>query len=269
MEIRKDPRNAGAPVLVVTAHGHDRPDLAVEVMKAGATDFVKKPFDNLDQAIREALEDRQNGGQHPATGEAGGDAGPRTLDGATLVFRRDRIELAGVTVCTADNGLIWRILMLLRERRDDGRPRAIPGKAIAEHLGLLRGQSAVCDAVSAFRRRLVQVLAAEGIEATDDSLIVTGRAGYQVNTDLAVEDLSGSDADSGVGSETIGAEERQAWFVGELEKGVKLRRRDLEEQFGVSTATAKRDLGAISDRVEFVGTGGSGHYKLREGANRA
>lgn len=269
VEIRKDPRHKATPVLVVTAHGLDRPDLAVEVMKAGATDFVKKPFENLDQAIREALAVPSGGlGGDPsaATADKGG---PRTLDGAALVFLRDRIELAGVTVCTPDNGVIWRILQLLRERRADGRPRAFPGKVIADRLGLNRGQNAVCDAVSPFRKRVVQLLADQGIAASDDSLIVNGRAGYQINQDLAVEDRSERESDGSDGSdnpEPIGAEERQEWFVGQLAKGAKLRRRDLERQFGISTATAKRDLAAIADRVEFAGTGAAGCYRLRQSA---
>ena len=122
-------------------------------------------------------------------------------------------------------------------------------------------------AVSAFRRRLVQVLGDEGIEASEESLIVTGRSGYQVNDSLTVEDVTEAQAEASVGSEAIGAEERQAWFLGELVKGRKLRRRDLEEQFGISTATAKRDLRALEDRVVFVGTGAAGRYKLTPGSN--
>jgi CheY-like chemotaxis protein len=263
LEIRQNPRHAEIPVLVVTAHGHDRPDLAVEVMKAGASDFVKKPFDNLDQAIREALFLPRNGVEVPTGGEGSGDQAPRSLEGEALVFHRNRIELAGVTVCTPDNGVIWRILFLLRERRPDGRPRAIPGKAIADHLGLDRGQNAVCDAVSAFRKKLIQILDNEQIIATEDSLIVTGRAGYQIHPDLTVEDRSELEAEEGVDPDTISAQDRQAWFLGQLESGVKARRRDLERRFRISEATAKRDLRAIADRVEFVGTGDTGYYRLK------
>lgn len=263
IEIRKDPRHAEVPVLVVTAHGHDRPDLAVEVMKAGATDFVKKPFDNLDEAIRDALAIPANGAEAPVNGSIPENQEPRTLDGATLVYYRDRIELAGVTVCTPDNGVIWRILLLLRERRQDGRPRAFPGKAIANHLGLDRGQNAVCDAVSPFRRKLCQLLESEGFTATDDALIVTGKSGYQTRADLVVEDRTDLEPAAGPDPATISTEERQAWFIAQLENGVKLRRRHHEKHFGVSIATAKRDLGALADRVEFLGTGAPGYYVLK------
>src|SRR5262245_52537292 len=48
-------RNIGLPVIIVTGHG-DVP-LAVRAMKAGAVDFLEKPFDDelLLQSIKQAL----------------------------------------------------------------------------------------------------------------------------------------------------------------------------------------------------------------------
>ncbi|NQU20407.1 MAG: response regulator, partial [Candidatus Nealsonbacteria bacterium] len=49
----------GPPVIVITGHGKDGPELARRVMSEGAVDFVNKPFpsvgDTLDKAIRRAL----------------------------------------------------------------------------------------------------------------------------------------------------------------------------------------------------------------------
>ena len=49
-------QNPDAPVLVITAHGSER--VAVEAMKAGAEDYVPKPFDNdeLRLIVARALE---------------------------------------------------------------------------------------------------------------------------------------------------------------------------------------------------------------------
>ena len=258
-DIRTSSRNKETPVIVVTAHGHDRPDLAVDVMKAGATDFVKKPFDNLELAIREALQrtDNENDAgsspRIPATEL-------RALGDGRMFFQRDEIELEGIPICTRDSGAIWRVLQLLRERKANGQPKPFPGKKIADVLGLGRGQNAVCDAVSAFRRRVVQLLGEAGIQANEDSVIITGKAGYQINAALIVE--NGSDLPPATAAEDggDGPESRRRWFVDELKKGRKLRRSDLEDRFGISIATAKRDIADLDTGIEFVGTGKAGFY---------
>ena len=56
------------------------------------------------------------------------------------------------------------------------------------------------------------------------------------------------------------AGERQQWVLAELANDRKLRRADLEKRFGISTATAKRDLGDLTTQIEFVGTGAAGYY---------
>ncbi len=40
-------------------------------------------------------------------------------------------------------------------------------------------------------------------------------------------------------------------------------RRDYEKQFGVSIATAKRDLATLSVAMRFEGAGEEGYYRLR------
>jgi two-component system, LuxR family, response regulator FixJ len=60
IELVRNLRSAGAncPVILITGHGDVA--LAVEAMKAGAADFIEKPFDDsaLLEAIRSALDSR-------------------------------------------------------------------------------------------------------------------------------------------------------------------------------------------------------------------
>jgi CheY-like chemotaxis protein len=259
--IRASSRNKDTPVIVVTAHGHDRPDLAVELMKAGAVDFVRKPFDNLEQSIREALQRRVNGTTSTGTPDSDAPIEMRSLENGKLVFKHDEIELEEIEICTPDSGAIWRILMLLKQRKENGQSKAFGGKDIADLLGLGRGQNAVCDAVSKFRKRVIQLLADAGIEAKDDSVIIRGRSGYQINAALTVEDQSGR-IPVAVAEADDGPSDRQQWIVEELKRGRKLRRCDLEKQFGISTATAKRDLGDLAENIDFIGTGKAGYYAL-------
>jgi DNA-binding response OmpR family regulator len=258
-DIRTSSRNKDTPVIVVTAHGHGHPDLAVELMRAGANHFVKKPFENLEQAIQEVLGGTEGQGMtavvaNPATPEL------QKLGNATLRYFPDRIELDDLQICDPDSGVIWRILNLLKERKANGQPKAFPGKKIAELLGLGRGQNAVCDAVSAFRRKSISLLAENGIEATDDSVIMRGKSGYQLHPGLTVDDQSHQAPGKTKVESGETPADRQNWFLAELANGRKLRRADLEKHFKISTATAKRDLGDLAGQIEFAGTGKAGYY---------
>jgi DNA-binding response OmpR family regulator len=261
-DIRTSSRNQVTPVIVVTAHGHDRPDLAVELMRAGANHFVKKPFENLEQAILEVI--GQGDGQGTSLPVTGSDIQElRKLEHATLTFFPDRIELDDLEICEPDNGAIWRILNLLNDRKANGQPKAFPGKRIAESLGLGRGQNAVCDAVSAFRRKLTSLLAENGIEGTDESVIMSGRSGYQLHPNLTVDVQSLPPQQGGMSDPGQTPEDRQSWILGELENGRKLRRADLEKKFRISLATAKRDFRILNEQIEFTGPGAAGYYVMR------
>lgn len=263
-EVRGDPKHAPVPVIVVTAHGHDSPELAVELMKLGADDFGNKPFHDLDEKIREALLGER--GSRPRNGETPPDAvALRSLDGAELTFFEDRVELAGISICTTENGTIWRILNLLNQTRPDGQPRGFSGQRIADELEIVRGQNGVADAVSNFRDRLANEMENAGISVERDSVITRGRSGYQINPDLVIRNRTGdrpreSPRDDGL----AGSEERQEWILDQLGRGAKVRRVDVERRFGKSKATAKRDFQALGEKVRFVGSGPTGYYLLKE-----
>lgn len=260
-EIRADPKHAHVPVIVVTAHGHDSPDLAVELMKLGATDFGIKPFHNLDEKIREAI-GRKQAARPQVNGQLPSAPEPEQLEGAELTFFEGRAELAGVEVCKADNGVIWRILKFLNQTRPDGRPRGFPGQKIADDLNLERGQNGVADAISHFRNRTIEALKEAGFVADRETVIMTGKAGYQLNPALTVRDRQAVRGTQIVDDEGLSGEERRAWILDQLGEGRKLRRVDIEKHFDRSKATVKRDLGALDDRIQFVGSGPTGFYTL-------
>ena len=58
--------------------------------------------------------------------------------------------------------------------------------------------------------------------------------------------------------------ERQAWILSELRRGVRLQRVMIENRFSVGEKTAKRDLAELTRRgiVEFVRVGRDGYYRL-------
>jgi len=58
------------------------------------------------------------------------------------------------------------------------------------------------------------------------------------------------------------ADARKQWLLDQLQNGKKLRRRDYEAHFSISTPTAKRDLASLDREVEFIGTGETGYYRL-------
>lgn len=262
-EIRETEKHLGVPVLVVTAHGHDKPDLAVELMKAGASDFVKKPFADLDERIREALGRKST----PSPVKAGSDESAESrgsLEGAELAFHEDRIELAGTEICVQDNGVIWRIMGVLSATRPNGGRRGFPGKALADELGIIRGQNAVVDAISHFRRKIIDVMSEAGFEVTSDSVIQSGKAGYQLSPGLRVRTALPARKPSKQDQESLRGEERQTWILQELAAGRKLRRVDIERHFKKSPATVKRDLTTLADQIDFVGSGPAGHYVVRK-----
>lgn len=67
-------------------------------------------------------------------------------------------------------------------------------------------------------------------------------------------------------SQEVTADERQKWFVGQLVAGKPLRRADLEDQFSISVATAKRDLLALRESVTFDAQSKS--YRLKKVSSR-
>lgn len=99
-EIRGTAGMETIPVIVMTGHGNDSPDLAVAVWQKGATHYVKKPFNKgeLDEAILKVL--AKDGQAGPA---ARLKAGPKKLtpfkdEKRVMVVEKDRATICGIEV---------------------------------------------------------------------------------------------------------------------------------------------------------------------------
>lgn len=275
-EIRSSENNSTTPVLIATAHGHDEPDLAVELMKGGANDFIKKPLKGLEDKIREAL--RKNTGVGEAYQKRSGNSqktqempDAEVSSAPTILrFTLQEITLEDTPICHSGSGTIWNLLMLLRQRRENGSFRAFPAKALADNLRLPRGQGAVCEVISKFRQSVKDVFRQSGVTVDGDAVITTGKYGYQLNPDLEVIDEINDDVCPGAAEtqKEIESRDRADWILEQVKSGKKLQRRDIEDHFSISSSTAKRDLKLIEDQIEFVGTSRNGHYALKKGSRR-
>lgn len=250
--------------IVITAFGHDSPDLAVEVMKIGAADFVRKPYHGLESAIRDFLKRRAAGGEDAVTttGEL------RPFTGGELLFLPDRVDLNGVEICgDSQAGIIRHILEQLAHRDADGEFVRLPAKILALPFGDGKTQT-VTDAINRFRDRATKVMRGAGTSVGPEDLVVTreGAAGYQLAATLTVRGEVAARTQIPERSREVTADERQKWFVGQLAAGKPLRRADLEDQFSISVATAKRDLLALRESVTFDAQSKS--YRLKKGSSR-
>lgn len=250
--------------IVITAFGHDSPDLAVEVMKIGAADFVRKPYHGLESAIRDFLKRRAlDGGETaPTTSEL------RPFTGGELLFLPDRVDLNGVEICgDSQAGIIRHILEQLAHRDADGEFVRLPAKILASPFGDGKTQT-ITDAINRFRDRAIKVMKAGGMGLGPEDLIVTreGAAGYQLAATLTVRGELTAPVPVSEKNREVKCEERQKWFIAQLTTGKPLRRVDLEDQFSISVATAKRDLLALRESVTFDSA--SKTYRLKKARSR-
>ncbi len=301
--IRNTPTISATPVIIMTAHGNDGPEQAVELMRAGADDYLAKPFSRsrlrLDEIILRLLAKRGAPAQERTS--------LRPFEECELVFFPDRVELNGVKVCRG-RGKTRSILETMRARRSVGCYRYFSAAQLAEAAEAKRGQQAAVEAISRFKKTVQSKMASErGIDCQSQDVIEHDQTyGYRFSSMITDRDAieqdvpapkmhdpanasarTGDDLGNGaddpvndlatqardpVNDPATGqrdlvkptAKQRREWVLSELRRGTKLRRPDVEKQFGVSQKTATRDLQALMKErmIEFVGHGGTGHYRL-------
>lgn len=275
------------PVIIMTGHGTNTPVLAVEMMKAGAIDYVTKPFPTtgktLDQAILEAIEasGRQPRKQRFTSRRTRAQVEPTPFEGGELIFHSNRVEICGVDILVS--GLTRKTLDALKDKRDSGKYVAYSGEDLAKLTKSRRGQNGISEVVRDFRNKSIELLRDEAnIVCERQDIIQSGGPGYRFNKWITIREASGTKVgtDRGtnvtnrgtkVGTNVTKPNERQRWILDQLEKGVKVQIGTVTSHFNCSVRTAKRDLAQLKEwgRIEFVGPPRTGHYQLRKQPIRA
>jgi CheY-like chemotaxis protein len=250
--------NQETPVIIVTAHDGNDTIVACDFMSDGADYFLPKPkIDQLGQKIREVLSKRSRKIRASGPETVKTEPARKPFPGGKLEWQTDGIFLGEFRLASQSSN-IGRVLSELARQASTGKKRSVSGKSLAERLGLERGNPAIAEAVSPFRRKIAEDLKAAGYEADSDTIIATGRGGYELARNIEVEAESVETPPSDSADPT--SEERVAWFIAEAEAGRKPRKALHVKRFGISESTWKRDLKLISEHLEVVGTGGAAYY---------
>jgi CheY-like chemotaxis protein len=283
-EIRQTPGHESTPIIVMTSHGHDGPDLAVEVMRGHqAIDYVKKPFAEdgrtLETAVKDAL--HVTGRSRPGAARRSGPdrkEPPQPFEHGEMVFFDDRVELCDVVICDGPGaGLIWDILDELKEKTVHGRYVAYSGNRLAKRLGCEAGENGISGAVRDFRTKLERRLRDEAnISCEPRELLASGGPGYRFTDKITVrvadepENEPVNEPDDPVNEPNkpdadpalLDLNERQHWALAQVQNAGSLQLHELMRVQKCSRATAKRDLAELRRRglIEFVGPARTGAY---------
>ena len=281
----KDRLGKRVPVIITTGHGTDGPDICRECMKAGAVDYVVKPFPStgrtLEKSILEALANVCHGGRKRTSRKSKPTGPPQQFVGGTIRLFSRRVEIHGVEIPISP--LMHDILEALAERRQTGQYVAYAGSDLIELLEASCGQNGIASQVLEFRKRVEERLLSEAnvtIERKD--IIESGGPGYRFKDWIALEmgnrprtlavdqteenDCSTVKSDNPfAGSDSFhNHNERQQWILRQLKRGTQLQVRQVIDHFGCSPATAKRDLVSLksSGLIRFCGSARAGYYQL-------
>ena len=58
-------------------------------------------------------------------------------------------------------------------------------------------------------------------------------------------------------------EHRQKWVIDQLQAGRKLTHAQFEKRFDMPSSTSKRDLKMLEKKIEFIGVGKGGYYRMK------
>jgi len=278
------------PVFIMTAYHSTCVDNTSELTRAGATEFISKPFPEtgrtLAAVVRTVLDDHHT--RQRTSVPLNVDLKP--FNGGTMVFSPDRIELLGETIVQKrERANYWAVLHALKHRRDNGSFIAVDGAEMAKKFkGGKATQNTVSSCINDLRSRITKAMATRGLRCGKKDVILSGGPGYQLKEWIKAEerdgDMAGTCGDREMSdvpaprpnvpatSANVPLNDRQHWVLEQLRAGVELQRQDVERQFRVGDKTAKRDLSDLVGRglIAFERTPRPGHYRIvtKEGSGR-
>jgi DNA-binding response OmpR family regulator len=266
-QIRQDANNESTPIIIVTAHDGDNSSVVSDLLLNGATYFIHKPqLAILEEKIKAVFDKQAQQSKNIRAVTASKKEKAKPFTSGRLAFKDDGIFLDEIRLAsTATN--IGRILRELGKKTDTGKRRAYSCKELASILKLDRGDKAVAEAISPFRKTVIELLQNAGFTADSDTVIARGRSGYELAAGIEAEAETVS-ADSQTPCETT-PEERQQWFIAQAESGKKPSKALYRKEFGNSESTWKRDLRVITLKLEPIGTGSATYYRVKRSGAKA
>lgn len=192
-EIRSMPEMKFTPVIVMTSYGKDSPELAVQVMKCGAVDFVTKPFpasgETLDKRIREALHVPEFA--TPTEPEMGLHSSEKSLvpfnsQKRKLVIYPSKITVCGVRLWSEKLTSDMRDALKVLSRKEDDVYIRLSGPALHKKIGR-DVSNPIARPIKEFCDRGTDELAVHRGLACDRYDIIASKGGYHFQNWIEVE----------------------------------------------------------------------------------
>jgi DNA-binding response OmpR family regulator len=270
------------PVILMTAQHQQCVDLITELHEIGLDGSISKPFPSTGRTLAVVITEVMERHRRFRLAKANQPEQPLTpFAGGVLAFHARHIELCGETIVRQNQkGYAWRILHLLRETNDRGNFIRLDSARLARQLHPNLSQNTLIQAIKALRERITAVMKDQlRYDCGAEDVLANGGRGYHLHEWIVVEQyddvgtLATAPGDNGTvkpGPDSLPESsppqlsDRQQWVLTQLATGMQVTRQAIEQQFGISDRTAKRELGELVDAglVRFDRTKSPGSYHL-------
>lgn len=262
-EMVSSPALKDVPLIIVTGNDVDGPDKGVDMVKAGAFDYIAKPFKKtgktLDRVIKKALGMAVPG--LPADAKLAKPVRTRKFEGGSLAIFNDRAELCGVKIITDRNtGQTFTILRTLAQKdpKSENQWIKLSGEALVSAIGA-DGIGTITGAIRNLRKNCSQRLKKEmNVKCGSEDVIMHDEQGYRLREWITMgeEKPTRRKPAKSEDNTTATVVTRRKRIEQELRKSGGITAVRLAEKIGVSNRTIARDIEAmISSGVNIVRDG--------------